>query len=167
MKTLNCLECKKEFSFTRNINRKFCSLSCYHKNMIGKPQSHPNAKGRKVWNKGLKLPQLSNINHPRYIRDRSQLAVKKNGEEYRNSPASRDWSRAVKVRDSWVCQIKDEQCSGRLETHHILSWKEYPQLRYDINNGITLCHAHHPRTRAEEKRLAPMFQDIVSVSVSK
>ena len=33
-----------------------------------------------------------------------------------------------------------------------------------INNGITLCHAHHPRVRAEEKRLISKFQKLVSVS---
>ena len=39
-----------------------------------------------------------------------------------------------------------------------------PKLRYEINNGITLYHAHHLRKRAEEKRLAPIFQELVSVS---
>ena len=32
------------------------------------------------------------------------------------------------------------------------------------NNGITLCFAHHPRKRAEEKRLSPYFMELVSVS---
>ncbi len=48
--------------------------------------------------------------------------------------------------------------------HHILGFTAYPELRYEINNGITLCQAHHPLKRAEEKRLAPVFQELVSVS---
>ena len=28
-------------------------------------------------------------------------------------------------------------------------------------NGITLCQAHHPRKRAEEKRLVPVLQRLV------
>jgi len=95
-----------------------------------------------------------------YIQDRTLL--KKDGD--RGSPAHREWSLSVKKRDGWSCRIANKNCEGRLESHHILSWKEHPELRYEINNGITLCHAHHPRVRAEEKRLIPIFQELVSVS---
>lgn len=61
-------------------------------------------------------------------------------------------------------KINNKDCEGKLEAHHILSWKDYPELRYDINNGITLCHAHHPKKRAEEKRLSPYFMELVSAS---
>jgi len=37
------------------------------------------------------------------------------------------------------------------------------QLRYNIKNGITLCHFHHPKKRMEEKRLIPFFQGVVEV----
>lgn len=53
---------------------------------------------------------------------------------------------------------------GRLEVHPILGFTKFPELRYDINNGITLCHFHHPRVREEEKRLSPYFMELVSVS---
>lgn len=66
--------------------------------------------------------------------------------------------------DNWKCRIINNDCKGRLEAHHILNWKDYSELRYDINNGITLCHAHHPRGRANEKRLSPYFMELVSVS---
>jgi hypothetical protein len=36
-------------------------------------------------------------------------------------------------------------------------------LRYNINNGITLCQFHHPRKRVEEQRLIPFFQNMVEV----
>jgi len=71
---------------------------------------------------------------------------------------------SVKRRDNWKCRIADVNCSGRLEAHHILNWKYYPELRYDINNGITLCHNHHPRGRMEEKRMIPELQGLLSVS---
>lgn len=76
----------------------------------------------------------------------------------------REWMKSVKKRDNWKCKISNEDCKGRLESHHILNWVEYPELRYQTNNGITLCHAHHPRKRAEEKRLIPIFMELVSVS---
>jgi len=52
---------------------------------------------------------------------------------------------------------------GKIKAHHILSWKDFPELRYETNNGITLCQAH-PLKRAEEKRLIPFFQGLVPVS---
>lgn len=60
--------------------------------------------------------------------------------------------------------IENKDCKGRLEAHHILNWMDYPELRYEINNGITLCHAHHPRGRAKEKQLSPFYQELVASS---
>ena len=52
---------------------------------------------------------------------------------------------------------------GKLEAHHILSWSKFPELRYEVNNGITLCHFHHPRKRNDEMTLSPFFQSLVKV----
>lgn len=71
------------------------------------------------------------------------------------------WMKQVKNRDKWKCRIGNEDCSGRLEAHHILPWSQSPELRYEVNNGISLCHYHHPRKREEEQRLAPTFQEMV------
>jgi len=64
---------------------------------------------------------------------------------------------AVKGRDGWKCKIANADCDGKIEAHHILSWRDYPELRYQPNNGITLCHAHHPRKRVDEAKLLPYF----------
>ena len=34
-------------------------------------------------------------------------------------------------------------------------------LRYSINNGITLCHFHHPRKWEDEIKLVQTFQGLV------
>ena len=102
-------------------------------------------------------------NHFRWITDRTKLKRYNNTAKDRRSYAYSDWRKNVWQRDNYKCRI-NENCQGRLEAHHILSWEKFPELRYKINNGILLCHAHHPRVRAEEKRLAPTFQELVSVS---
>lgn len=112
----------------------------------------------------LKKGKRMGINHPRWIHDRTKLKRYDDTNKDRRSSAYRDWRKQVWLRDNFKCKIENQDCSGRLEAHHILGWTEYPELRYDINNGITLCHAHHPRKRAEEKRLSPYFQELVSVS---
>ena len=107
------------------------------------------------WNKGI-----IGENHHRWIKDRTQL--KKNDE--RNDMAYQEWRKQVWLRDNFKCKIANQDCEGKINAHHVLSWREYVELRYKINNGITLCHAHHPRKRVEEKRLVPVFQGLVSVS---
>lgn len=80
----------------------------------------------------------------------------------RGGPLHKQWSNSVKRRDGWKCKIMNNNCEGRVVAHHILSWREYLDLRYDINNGITLCHFHHPRKRVEERNLSPYFSELVT-----
>lgn len=118
---------------------------------------HP-LKGKTGYWKGKKRPELSGANNPRWLEDRSKL---KTDEKKHLDSKYRIWMREVKNRDGWKCKISNGDCSGRLEAHHILSWRSYPELRYQINNGITLCVFHHPRKREEEARLSPYFQELV------
>ena|SRR3990167_3828298 len=112
---------------------------------------------------GTKKPWVSEMmkaktgeNHPNWIKNRTQL--KKRDE--RNDSAYFAWNREIKKRDG-KCRLENENCNGYLIVHHILGWTEYPAERYNINNGITLCQAHHPRKRAEEKRFEPILQRLV------
>lgn len=65
----------------------------------------------------------------------------------RNSVEFKEWSAAVLKRDKYTCQYCGE-VGGKLHAHHVLSFAQYPTLRYYIENGITLCKAchnkHHP-----------------------
>ena len=78
----------------------------------------------------------------------------------RNDPRYLVWVKMIKIRDK-QCKLKDEMCDGNLVVHHIKSWRDYPDLRYDLENGITLCHAHHPRKRQDEKTLMPILQKLI------
>lgn len=110
---------------------------------------------------GIRPPVMYGEDNPNYIKDRTLLKESASGE--RRSSKYNAWRKDVCIRDKWKCKINNEDCSGRLEVHHILGFAEYPELRYKNNNGITLCHAHHPREKSEEKRLVPVFQKLVSV----
>lgn len=71
------------------------------------------------------------------------------------------WKLAVLERDNRRCRMSNGDCSVKLEVHHILRYSEFPELRYDINNGITLCSFHHPRKKVEEKRLEATFKSFI------
>lgn len=51
------------------------------------------------------------------------------------------WREDVLERDSYRCQI----CGSRndLEAHHIKPFAQYPDLRTNLNNGMTLCKSCH------------------------
>lgn len=59
----------------------------------------------------------------------------------RGNSATANWRKSVlKLRGSqcYVCGTTEN-----LEVHHIIPWAKAPELRYDVNNGLVLCKAHH------------------------
>jgi 5-methylcytosine-specific restriction endonuclease McrA len=51
------------------------------------------------------------------------------------------WRRSVYERDAYRCVACGE--TGRLHAHHIKPWSLFPESRYDVANGATLCvHCH-------------------------
>ena len=72
--------------------------------------------------------------------------------EARNTQDLKTWRRAVYERDNYTCQ----RCSLKgvrkhpIEAHHIKAFAFYPDLRFEVNNGITLCKECH---KCETSRL--------------
>lgn len=164
----SCTQCKLNFSPKRGTKGLFCSYKCYHISKKGKTVyigGHTGKKHTEEWKvhmssllKGRKYPNMQGENHPNWILDRS--LVKRRQE--RNNPEYKLWRKKVWNRDRFKCLISNQDCEGKIEAHHILGWSNYPELRYEVNNGITLCHAHHPRKREDEVKLSPFFQKMVA-----
>ncbi|MFU8688483.1 HNH endonuclease [Rossellomorea sp. FS2] len=53
-----------------------------------------------------------------------------------------DWRNAVYKRDKFTCVCCKKQ-GGVLNAHHILNYSSFPELRTDLDNGITLCKTCH------------------------
>ena len=184
---LECQICKVLFSGSFCRRRKTCSRKCtvaLMKLNAGRPQGIPHTAewkeeaskrilGEKNYFFGKKFTRESNPEyyekriqflpqremHWKWIKDRSQL---KDDHRDRGGSLHREWSKEVKKIDGWKCRIANHECSGIIVAHHILSWRAYPELRYEVNNGITLCHLHHPRKRNDEVRLETLFKELVS-----
>lgn len=58
-----------------------------------------------------------------------------------------NWRNSVYEKDNYTCQCCGKK-NGFGETikfnaHHINNWADYPELRYDVDNGITMCKECH------------------------
>jgi len=123
-----CKECGKDFQvkYLHGLHF-FCSNKCSSID-----------RGKKLH--GIKRPNLSGKNSPLWmggITPINELARK--GIEYR------DWRISVFERDNYTCQICKIK-GGKLNADHIKSFAHYPELRFDLNNGRTLCVECHRKT---------------------
>lgn len=64
----------------------------------------------------------------------------------------REWRLAVYRRDNFRC--RDCGTKGYINAHHIKYWSTHPELRFDVDNGITLCVDCHWRVHGK-KRIKP------------
>ncbi len=52
------------------------------------------------------------------------------------------WAKQVKERDGYTCRVCNKY-GVYLHSHHLNSYDMFIEQRYDINNGVTLCHTCH------------------------
>lgn len=77
-----------------------------------------------------------------------------------NDPEYKKWRQQVYARDNHKCQWPGCSSNKRLNAHHIKTWSEYPSLRFNINNGITLCYNHHKSIKGVESYYEAVFFSI-------
>lgn len=59
----------------------------------------------------------------------------------RNSSEYDEWRSLVLKKDNYKCLVCYK--NRNLEAHHIFSFADYKDKRFDVNCGITLCYDHH------------------------
>jgi nitrate/TMAO reductase-like tetraheme cytochrome c subunit len=71
------------------------------------------------------------------------------------------WRKDVLKRDDNTCQLC--HCNNStMHVHHIRKWIDYPELRTDVNNGITLCEKCHYKIYGKEKEYEEHFLQIIA-----
>lgn len=147
----NCIICTKKLRVQPNRKNAYCSIKCMS---IASTRIYTCAfcskefsiKGRG----GIKIPKYCSnkcqglgsrgANHPMWNGGSSkEREIAKGRVEYKN------WRTSVFTRDDFTCQL----CFARgvpLEADHIKQWALYPELRYEITNGRTLCKPCHRKT---------------------
>jgi len=165
MKEFICKRCGKHFNSSPSSNRKFCSRICFYATRKGEKHPYLAGSNNPNWVGGLPNcvdcgKKLSNYHYKRCKKcnntgERSPAwkgGVTPEIRKLRMSAEYRAWRDLVFKRDNYTCVwcgIKNEDGLGktiRLNADHIKRFSEYPELRFIVSNGRTLCEDCHRET---------------------
>lgn len=158
---IHCKICNKKVRTFKSNPRIVCSRTCNGKYQRGskrvliisketKERLSALRKGRPSHRKGAIMSAESRMKMSLAQRGTKKIRKNKSKETRRNLHTCnlyiyRQWRSTIFERDNWTCQT----CGLRgvyLEAHHIKGWTKYPELRYDLNNGVALCRDCHKLT---------------------
>lgn len=84
-----------------------------------------------------------------------------------NDPTYKRWRKSVYSRDKFQCQWPGCESRKKLNAHHIMKWADNPGLRYNVDNGITLCYLHHKMISGSEEYYQHVFKKIIANNNNK
>lgn len=135
-----CIICKEKFwknNFAvKNGEGKYCSKKCYGYSKKGVLPKHLVGIVRKNTGKGVPKPRGEECPNWRGGKTDESKRV-------RGQIEHRLWRESVFARDNWTCQKCSKRDGKPLHPHHILNFSSHKELRFAIDNGITLhkeCH---------------------------
>ena len=141
-----CENCNKEFDTRKNnqvkSKQRFCSHKCSaeykHKN-----NNQPLCLicGKKIkWESVYCRDCYKNENHHWW-----KGGITPKNIEIRASKKYKKWREVVFERDNYTCQ-KCKKKGMPIQAHHVKSFAKYPELRFVVSNGLTLCIKCHKKT---------------------
>jgi hypothetical protein len=120
---------------TVESSRKMSEARIGNQNRTGKPFT---AEQRKQISQSVKKVVVRGEQHPNWKGGITPL-----NQAIRASAEYADWRTAVFERDHYTCQNCGDDSGGNLHAHHIKPFAFYPELRFDVSNGIALCEMCH------------------------
>lgn len=73
----------------------------------------------------------------------------------------REWRKAVFTRDNWTCRHCGKR-GRKMNAHHLMPFASYPEHRFDVANGLTLClSCHHAVHRGAPRPKAPAIGQLM------
>lgn len=107
----------------------FCGKTCWEQK----------SRRKRYCNQACKVSHMALLRGEQHWNYKGQYARKE--QTQRHWADYRSWRSAVLKRDHATCQ----KCQGndRLTAHHKNNWHSFPEQRFDVSNGISLCWQCH------------------------
>lgn len=153
-RTAICPVCGKEFRAIhdhKNRQTIYCSKECWSKRATENRECPICGKKFQTTTKRNKIYCSNECRNLAY-RERKgeqshfwQGGKTKESKLRRTNAQYKEWRDKVFKRDNYICQNCGKHTRD-LEAHHIKAQSKYPELIYDVDNGLTLCHECHKLT---------------------
>jgi 5-methylcytosine-specific restriction endonuclease McrA len=86
---------------------------------------------------------------------------KKAGRKFYDEPEYLGWKLSVLTRDNWTCALCSKKERQHANAHHIRPKRDFPELAFDTNNGITLCRSCHRKLNSHEYEYIETFEKTI------
>jgi len=98
------------------------------------------------------------------VKDTIQKDINRNENlKLRSKKVFLDWRLDILTRDNWTCQMPGcINFKSILHAHHIKTFADNPNERYNLSNGITLCESCHALTIQKEPLFEDLFNSIIN-----
>jgi hypothetical protein len=104
--------------------------------------------------------RLKKLRKPYKNKYYSNKSINSSGRNFLD-PKYKMWRRHIYDRDNHECQWPGCKRKIKLNAHHIRRWADYPTLRFEYTNGITLCEKHHNMIKGNEENYIVLFTSIL------
>ena len=157
----NCRYCAKTFMIQthREETAFYCSKVCYkaylaefHTVQIDCQQCGKTCTMRKAYGEKFRFcsfqcrndwqsENLRGANSPTWLGGTSELRSRISA-----TRKYKAWRKAILLRDKYTCRRCGFQTKSNIHAHHIMPLSLFPELMFDLENGLTLCDPCHDKT---------------------
>ena len=153
-----CKECKEEKIVTDFISYQRGRLYRYQCKACRQRSRRKGTISNTRFQKGHKIGNRFQIGHIPWYKEKGFDNPRKdkgdwNKKDRFTSYSYKNWRKKVLKRDGNKCV----KCNSdkKLHVHHIVPWIENEELRFDMNNGMTLCNSCHGKEEGFKKNHVP------------